>query len=233
MRRSRTLGEDNAPKTARSARTIPLRPEVVAVLRAMPAPLHRTEQSFVFTNQAGRPLDEERFVEKHWHRALRATGIRPRKFYATRHTFISLTLMAGKVKIKRLADYCGTSVAMIEKHYARWMAEDTPEEIGGLGGLVSPVLDAPTPAVAVAGDEPDPSPSGGSRRRRAGTQAGTLRADSSRTAQVARKAAGARAEGGRFELPRVSPSWRFSRPLPPGPDATRAQRRSQGAAPAQ
>jgi hypothetical protein len=80
-------------------------------------------------SQAGRPLDEERFVEKHWHSALRGTGIRPRKFYATRHTFISLTLMAGVVKIKRLADYCGTSV-MIEKHYARWMAEDTPEEIG-------------------------------------------------------------------------------------------------------
>jgi integrase len=74
------------------------------VLRAMP-PLHRTEEAFVFTTQAGRPLDEERFVEKHWHRALRATGIRPRKFYATRHTFISLTLMAGVGKIKRLADF--------------------------------------------------------------------------------------------------------------------------------
>ena len=123
VRRSRTLGEDNPPKTARSARTIPLRPEIVAVLRAMPTPLYRTDDSFFFTNQAGRPLDEERFVEKHWHRALRATGIRPRKFYATRHTFISLTLMAGRVKIKRLADYCGTSIAMIEKHYARWMAE--------------------------------------------------------------------------------------------------------------
>jgi integrase len=95
VRRSRTLGEDNAPKTARSVRTITLRPEVIAVLRAMPASLHRTEQTFVFVSQAGQPLDEERFVEKHWHRALRATGVRPRKFYATRHTFISLTLMAG------------------------------------------------------------------------------------------------------------------------------------------
>ena len=218
VRRSRTLGEDNPPKTARSVRTIPLRPEVVGVLRAMPTPLHRTDESFFFTNQTGRPLDEERFVEKHWHRALRATGIRPRKFYATRHTFMSLTLMAGKVKIKRLADYCGTSVAMIEKHYARWMAEDTPEEIGGLGGLVSPVLDASTPVVAVVGDEPDPSPGGGSGRRpRAGTLAGTFRADSRRQPQVARKISDAKAEGGRFELPRaLGPGGFQDRCLKPG-----------------
>src|SRR5439155_16909061 len=56
------------------------------------------------------------------------------KFYATRHTFISATLMAGVVKIKRLADYCGTSVAMMERHYARWMQDDSPEELAGLGG---------------------------------------------------------------------------------------------------
>src|SRR5207249_11400202 len=62
VRSSRTLGEDDPPQTARSVRTITLRPEVVAVLRAMPAPLHRTAEAFVFTTQAGRPLDEERSV---------------------------------------------------------------------------------------------------------------------------------------------------------------------------
>jgi hypothetical protein len=72
--------------------------------------------------------------------------MRPRKFYATRHTFISLTLMAGVVKLKRLADYCGTSIEMIEKHYAKWMGDDRPEELAALGGS------APTPpSLAVAG----------------------------------------------------------------------------------
>jgi len=52
----------------------------------MPAPLHATDETFLFTTPTGRPIDEERFVEKHWHRAIRATGIRPRKF--TWHTFI-------------------------------------------------------------------------------------------------------------------------------------------------
>jgi hypothetical protein len=60
--------------------------------------------------------------------------MRPRKFYATRHTFISLTLMAGVVKLKRLADYCGTSIEMIENHYAKWMGDDRPEELAALGG---------------------------------------------------------------------------------------------------
>src|SRR5262245_7958382 len=130
---SRTLGEDNAPKTKRSQRTIPLRPEVVAVLRAL-RPLHVAEDTFVFTTTAGTPVNEERFVEKHWRPALRATGIRPRKFYATRATFISQTLEAQVIPIKKLADYCGTSVAMIEQHYADWMEPKTPAELAALGG---------------------------------------------------------------------------------------------------
>jgi integrase len=129
---SRTLGEDNAPKTTRSQRTIPLRPDVVAVLRAL-RPLHVAEDPFVFTTEHGTPLNEERFVEKHWRPALRTTEIRPRKFYATRATFISQSLDAG-TSTKKLADYCGTSVAMIEQHYADWMAPTTPAELAVLGG---------------------------------------------------------------------------------------------------
>jgi integrase len=129
---SRTLGEDNAPKTAKSQRTIPLRSDVVAVLREL-RPLHVTEHSFVFTTEHGTPLNEERFVESHWRPALRATGIRPRKFYATRATFITQTLEAG-TSTKKVADYCGTSVSMIEQHYADWMAPTTPAELAVLGG---------------------------------------------------------------------------------------------------
>src|SRR5262249_37244910 len=91
---SRPLSEDNAPKTVHSAREIPLRPEVVAVLRTC-HPLRASEDTFVFVNAHGNALDSERFVEKHWRPALRATGIRPRKFYATRATFITQTLDGG------------------------------------------------------------------------------------------------------------------------------------------
>ena len=133
VRLSRTLGEDNTPKTQHSNRDIPLRPELVTILRDA-KPLRADEAAFVFTSQAGNSLDAERFVEKHWRPALRATNVRPRKFYATRHTFISLTLMAGVVKLKRLAMVCGTSIEMIEKHYAKWMDDDRPEELAAFGG---------------------------------------------------------------------------------------------------
>jgi hypothetical protein len=65
------------------------------------------EDGFVFITERGTPLNEERFVEHHWRPALRACTVRPRKFYATRHTFITQTLQAGAVSIKKLADYAG------------------------------------------------------------------------------------------------------------------------------
>ncbi len=114
---SRSYEEDNAPKTARSRRTIRLRPDVVRVLRSLPRPVVPRPDDFVFTTPHGHPVDLDRFVEQHWHRALSATGICPRTFYATRHTFITAAVKRG-ANLKWIADYCGTSVEMIEKHYA-------------------------------------------------------------------------------------------------------------------
>ena len=59
-----------------------------------------------------------------------------RKFYATRHTFISIALTRG-VNLKWLADYCGTSVAMIEKHYGRFLPEGDDYQLQLLGGNIS------------------------------------------------------------------------------------------------
>ena len=122
VRTSRSRGEDNPPKTKNSQRTLTLRPDVVAILRAA-QPLHVTPDTFVFTTPTGLPLDTDRFVESRWHRALRATGIRPRKFYATRHTFISVALSRG-CRAKWVAKYCGTSLEMLDRHYGRWMGDD-------------------------------------------------------------------------------------------------------------
>ena len=113
IRRSRTFGEDNAPKTAGSERTIELAPFVVEVSKGE-KPLHVQPDDFVFLNPNGRPIDVKVFTQWTWSPALRRLNIRPRKFYATRHTFISLALTRGW-NLKALAEYCGTSVAMIEK----------------------------------------------------------------------------------------------------------------------
>jgi integrase len=68
---------------------------------------------------------------KIWYRALRAKEIRARKPYTMRHTFISVGLTNG-VKIKWLAEYCGTSVAMIEKHYGKYLGGDSEEQLSRL-----------------------------------------------------------------------------------------------------
>jgi integrase len=76
--------------------------------------LRVTENTYVFTNTEGSPLDADQWREDYRYKALRAIGIRERKFYATRHTYISVALTAG-AKIKWISQQCGTSVAMIDK----------------------------------------------------------------------------------------------------------------------
>lgn len=74
------------------------------------------------------PIEQREWPKDHWRRVLRGLDIRPRKFYATRHTFISVALTAG-VNLKWLGEYCGTSVAMIESHYGRYLERDGEREI--------------------------------------------------------------------------------------------------------
>ncbi len=140
------LGEEARTKTPGSDRTIKLHPTVVNVLRSI-KPLHVSEKSYVFLNQEGRPIDfhtwrgkksadEEKAAHGVWYRALRATGVRERRPYTMRHTFISVGLTHG-VKIKWLAEYCGTSVAMIEKHYGKYLGGGSEEQLNTLFGAKS------------------------------------------------------------------------------------------------
>ena len=62
-----------------------------------------------------------------------------RKPYTMRHTFISMGLTKG-VKIRWLAEYCGTSVAMIEKHYGKYLGGDSEEQLNRLLGAESETL---------------------------------------------------------------------------------------------
>ena len=130
--KSHYMNEDGPTKTAASERVIDLGEPVIAALRAI-KPLHVTEADYVFKNHEGRPINEDKWRKKYWYRALRICNLRPRKFYATRHTFISMGLSQG-LNIKWLAEYCGTSVAMIEKHYGRYIKNDSREQLERLFG---------------------------------------------------------------------------------------------------
>jgi integrase len=125
------MGE-NGTKTAASERVIDIAARVIEALKPI-KPLHVTETDHVFKNSKGRPINEDKWRKKYWYRALRVLQIRPRKFYATRHTFISDALSNG-LNIKWLAEYCGTSVAMIEKHYGRYINSDSREQLERLFG---------------------------------------------------------------------------------------------------
>src|SRR5262249_39151445 len=54
---------------------------------------------------------------------LRVLKIRLRPFYNTRHTFISIALTLG-CNQKWIAEQMGTSIAMIQEHYGRYIRDD-------------------------------------------------------------------------------------------------------------
>jgi len=146
--RSRYCGDEAATKTRNSERTIRLVPAVREVLQDL-KPLHADAADFVFTNSKnGGPIDQREWPKDHWRQALRGAGVRHRKFYATRHTFISVGLTKG-LNLKFLAEYCGTSVAMIERSYGRFLASHVDEQ---LALLQRPDQQISTPALAVGAE---------------------------------------------------------------------------------
>src|SRR5262249_50297500 len=122
INKGRSLNEDGEPKTRGSHRTIIISRALMDLIQDLRHPWSR-ETDKVFLNKHGKPLVPAHFKFDHWDRMLAALKIRPRKFYATRHTFITEMVNHGKdkhgepLRLKEIADYCGTSVAMIEKHY--------------------------------------------------------------------------------------------------------------------
>ena len=136
--KSQYLEAEGAPKTAGSEREITLETSLVELLRTI-KPLHCTENQHVFLNQEGQPLTFHTWRRKAWYPALRVKEIRERKPYTMRHTFISAGLTNG-VNPKWLAEYCGTSVAMIDKHYGKYIRNDSQEQLSRLFGAKSATL---------------------------------------------------------------------------------------------
>ena len=146
---SRTEGESGTTKTTKSNRTITLLPPVRKYLDQI-RPLHIQPDDYILKNRRGDPIDQDGFAARYFWPALRALNIRHRDFYATRDTFISVMLMHGEPS-KRIAEYCGTSLAMIESSYGKW--------IGGSQGFGEAALRAAqkSPPRAV-NPEPFPKP---------------------------------------------------------------------------
>lgn len=133
IRRSRVRGKEAATKTMRSDRTIELVPEALAPLAriypvgAVGPDLH------VFRGPRGSAIRQQNFNERNWMSALRKLEIRPRGLNQCRHTFASLALTYG-TNAKFLAEYMGTSLAMLERHYGRWIGSAGEPQLPRLRG---------------------------------------------------------------------------------------------------
>ena len=118
---SRHLGEENAPKTRASRRTVTLLPNVIELLKTL-LPLRVSPESYVFTDTDGKPIDQSEFA-RGFQGVLRVLKIRPRPFYNTRHTFISVALTLG-CNPKWIAEQTGTSLIMIQENYGKYIRDD-------------------------------------------------------------------------------------------------------------
>jgi integrase len=117
---------DSAAATLRvqgktGAREIHLPDVAVILLRRLAAGKRPDDR--LFTNREGLPwtrsLHQRPFAE-----AVEIAGLDPETtFYTLRHSYISRALLAG-VPTKAVADHCGTSAVMIERHYAKFIRSD-------------------------------------------------------------------------------------------------------------
>jgi integrase len=114
INKSRHLGADGDTKTGKSDRTIQVPTSVIEALLTLPSFQMGAER--VFINKFGSPLDANQWARDYWPRILKALDIRQRKFYCTRHMFITEQVKRGEL-LKAIADYCGTSLTMIEQDY--------------------------------------------------------------------------------------------------------------------
>lgn len=120
-------------KTAAAEREITLFPDLLAILqgrkvvRLAPVP-----DAPFFVDSEGREIDQHRFSTGVWARCLASLEIGARGVYACRDTFISHALTAGRPP-KAVAEYCGTSLAMIDRHYGKYMGKGGLEPFG-IGG---------------------------------------------------------------------------------------------------
>ena len=94
----------------------------------------------------GRPIEPD-VITKHWHCALRALKIRQRGIYATKDTFVTLTLVDGRDDtISWLVQQTGVAIETLRRHYAKQL----PRPDRGMYARLDPTLTAKRPLASVS-----------------------------------------------------------------------------------
>jgi hypothetical protein len=75
-----------------------------------------------------RTIDSRQWSNYRWTLALRRIGLRHRRMYSCRHTYISLALSYGAPPLE-VAKHCATSVRSIELYYATFILPRTGDPL--------------------------------------------------------------------------------------------------------
>ena len=133
--KSRSMGVMAATKTANSDRIIGLDENQVRILKLLPS--RELGLEHVFVGKRGDSMSKK-WAEHFWKAPLEKLNIRHRKFYATRHTYITEEVRTkGSDKMKQIADYVGTSTTMIDQNYCARRHRDSKSLNSDTGDVVS------------------------------------------------------------------------------------------------
>ncbi len=124
-RTPRAGGVEATPKTGRYFAACSNDPEIFRILarikqRALKSGTPTGDDDYVFVDEEGSPLSQEWLHKRIWLPALKRAGVTHRGQYAIRDTFITWSLSAQEDP-GWVAKICGTSEAMIFKHYRKWI----------------------------------------------------------------------------------------------------------------
>jgi integrase len=124
---ARVMGEESAPKTVASRRSIDMLPPVKEALE------RQSEKTFlkspyVFLSKEGNIVDIGNIRKRTWYPTLKEAGLRRRTMYEARHTFATLMLSAGENPnwIARMMGH--TSVEMLFKKYNSYIPNLTHQD---------------------------------------------------------------------------------------------------------
>ncbi|MCF6207253.1 MAG: site-specific integrase, partial [Sulfurovum sp.] len=117
VRRNITKGKVTTPKTQKSFREVPILDDLKPYLVNLPKSL------WLFTKDDGKPFSDFPGNRRdQWRNLLSECGIKYRKIYATRHTFIVSMLKYSNLSILEIAQLAGhTSTQMIIQNYGRFI----------------------------------------------------------------------------------------------------------------
>jgi integrase len=132
------------PKTKSGIRRVPLRPELIAVLKRWKLACPPTADGWVFPSETGTtPVHRSTLAHKALHPACDAAKLPRVRIHSLRHSFASTLLMAGKSETE-VAKLCGHKDSSITRRvYAHWLGNDhDPAALESLDGIATDALSA-------------------------------------------------------------------------------------------